>query len=476
MSTRNSFPLRRAAGLVAVACLIPATASAGNVQFEGLQKGQIVSSLSALEGGAAVQVWGSNSRFPGQNTAVAFDSSEPSGGDKDLGTPHEDFDGPGKGWGGREGSDYQNDTPLGMILIVAEDLVLDEEGRVADPDDEANSSGVLAFDFADLGTVTFHDIQYMDIENGQNARAKFFAPGGALLSDVALPAVGNNGVNVLDLGAIAGVERLEVHLAGSGALTGFDFDQECEASVGDRVWSDLDGDGLQDAGEPGIEGVTVELLDGANQVVATTTTGSEGEYDFGGLCAGDYGLRVDETTLPEGFVASPCGVGGDAGLDSDCQPASLSLDHGELRDDVDFGYEPVPFVYCESLANSTGLAGEIDFNGSTSISANDLELVLSNLPPNKPAFLFYGLEPAEAPFGEGVRCIGPPFFRYRKVPSTGPNGTVTVPLDFTLPPLSNGAGQVEPGGSLYFQLWHRDPQGGPEGFNTTGALCVTFAP
>ncbi|MCP4660635.1 MAG: hypothetical protein GY856_34985, partial [bacterium] len=32
------------------------------------------------------------------------------------------------------------------------------------------------------------------------------------------------------------------------------------ANVGDRVWNDLNGDGIQDAGEPGINGVRVEMI------------------------------------------------------------------------------------------------------------------------------------------------------------------------------------------------------------------------
>jgi hypothetical protein len=33
------------------------------------------------------------------------------------------------------------------------------------------------------------------------------------------------------------------------------------AAIGDFVWEDIDGDGVQDAGEPGIENVTVTLQD-----------------------------------------------------------------------------------------------------------------------------------------------------------------------------------------------------------------------
>lgn len=51
--------------------------------------------------------------------------------------------------------------------------------------------------------------------------------------------------------------------------------------IGNRVWFDADQDGIQDADEPGIEGVTVNLLasDGVT-VLQTTTTDANGEYYF----------------------------------------------------------------------------------------------------------------------------------------------------------------------------------------------------
>ena len=52
-------------------------------------------------------------------------------------------------------------------------------------------------------------------------------------------------------------------------------------SVGDRVWYDFNGDGVQDANEPGIPGVTVQLRNtDTNVVVGTTTTGLGGLYLF----------------------------------------------------------------------------------------------------------------------------------------------------------------------------------------------------
>ena len=50
-------------------------------------------------------------------------------------------------------------------------------------------------------------------------------------------------------------------------------------SIGNRVWNDANDNGLQDAGEAGISGVTVQLFQGATQVGATVTN-ALGEYVF----------------------------------------------------------------------------------------------------------------------------------------------------------------------------------------------------
>jgi hypothetical protein len=101
----------------------------------------------------------------------------------------------------------------------------------------------------------------------------------------------------------------------------------CFGKIGDFIWNDINGNGCQDAGEPGIAGVVVDLYAGcgANKgaLVKTTTTDSDGKYLFDGLCAGDYSVSI---TTPNGFVHtvahSACGgTPGDAHnpLDSNCE-------------------------------------------------------------------------------------------------------------------------------------------------------------
>jgi hypothetical protein len=63
-------------------------------------------------------------------------------------------------------------------------------------------------------------------------------------------------------------------------------------SIGDFVWSDRNGNGIQDVGEPGIPNVTVRLL-GSNgtTVLGTTTTDASGIYSFNNLWPGNYFVK-----------------------------------------------------------------------------------------------------------------------------------------------------------------------------------------
>ena len=113
--------------------------------------------------------------------------------------------------------------------------------------------------------------------------------------------------------------------------------------VGDRVWEDRDGDGLQDAGEPGVPGVRVVLLDGDGDPVAEDTTDGDGHYLFDSLPPGDYQVRFDLATLPTGARVTAPGQGTDRDIDSDGDPATGLTDRtghmasGSERLDLDLG-------------------------------------------------------------------------------------------------------------------------------------------
>lgn len=95
-------------------------------------------------------------------------------------------------------------------------------------------------------------------------------------------------------------------------------------AVGDRVWRDLDRDGIQDDGEPGVAGAVVDLYTSGGVWAGETTTDAQGDYLFDGLPAGSYDLRF---TLPADLAASSLLTGRDAGSDDlvDSDPDSAGL-------------------------------------------------------------------------------------------------------------------------------------------------------
>ena len=86
-------------------------------------------------------------------------------------------------------------------------------------------------------------------------------------------------------------------------------------SIGDTVWRDVDGDGVLDPGDAGINGVTVQLLSINGQVIDSTVTSRSGRFTFSGLPAGSY--QVKFTDLPDGLRFTARGIGGNPAVDSD---------------------------------------------------------------------------------------------------------------------------------------------------------------
>jgi hypothetical protein len=136
--------------------------------------------------------------------------------------------------------------------------------------------------------------------------------------------------------------------------------------------------------------------------------------------------------------------------------------------------------YCIGAANSFSAGGAVMSNsGSTSVTANDFVLEVSDAAANKFGQFYYGGAQAQAPFGEGFRCVGSSgtgTFRLNPIGSTDAQGVLSRPVDFDQPPANAGPGEIAPGSTWNFQFWFRDPMGGPSAFNLSDGLSVSFCP
>ena len=97
-------------------------------------------------------------------------------------------------------------------------------------------------------------------------------------------------------GTVGSDEFTDVVLAGGNHAIDYNFGEKGAvdpaglASIAGTVYHDQNDDGIQNSGERGIGGVTIQLLQGG-AVVATTTTDSDGHYAFTNLAPGTYSVR-----------------------------------------------------------------------------------------------------------------------------------------------------------------------------------------
>jgi len=147
--------------------------------------------------------------------------------------------------------------------------------------------------------------------------------------------------------------------------------------LGDFVFEDLNANGIQDDGEPGIEGVIVNLLDGnGDSLGQSTTTDEDGMYMFGDLIPGDYSLEFINEDAD--FIVSPQNVGNDED-DSDIDAITgisdpVTLDNGDTDLTIDAGYYKLASLGDQVWLDSNGDGiNDDDENGIDGITVNLLD-------------------------------------------------------------------------------------------------------
>ena len=131
-----------------------------------------------------------------------------------------------------------------------------------------------------------------------------------------------------------------------------DFGFKALASLGDKVWKDDDKDGVQDAGEPGVAGVTVTLYNNSGTAIAVTTTDAYGNYLFDNLTPGNYTVGF---TLPANysFISSAGTSEADAtNSDADAvtgRTTTVTLSAAENQRNIDAG-----LIFSQPATNSIG--------------------------------------------------------------------------------------------------------------------------
>ncbi len=207
-------------------------------------------------------------------------------------------------------------------------------------------------------TVTGADgfYQFTGLTPGAQYQVMFGKPAGTVFT------VQNSGSAVSDSNAdpVTGKSQIVTLASGENNST-LDAGVYAKASIGDRVWLDCNGNGVQDANEVGVANVTVKLLDAGGAVVATQTTDANGNYLFSNLTPGDYSVQFVPLA---GYHFTTKGAGADHSTDSDADPVTgktiqTTLVSGESDLTWDAGFAPL----CREVS--------FDFQGNSKLNGPD---------------------------------------------------------------------------------------------------------
>ena len=122
------------------------------------------------------------------------------------------------------------------------------------------------------------------------------------------------------------------------------FESDLNVTLGDYVWDDWNGDGIQDAGEPGISNVLVEVYSAASNLAAVTRTDGNGAWFAQGIGPGQFFV---EFTLPTGYQFTIQSAGSDPAVDSDADAGTgrtelIAIGGGQTNRTIDAGMHLAP--------------------------------------------------------------------------------------------------------------------------------------
>ena len=291
-------------------------------------------------------------------------------------------------------------TVEGPLESVTVTLYADENQDGAA--DDLNADGVInaADELATATTDTSGNYQFTDLAPGNYLVMEVDPDGYESIMDndesVDVPTDGteipnsNASDNLLPVSLIVDSAQLMVE---DDAGNNF-VDAPLLSGLGDTVWYDHNGNGVQDVNESGIENVTISLLDDSGMVIDTMVTDASGFYQFTDLIAGDYTVQIDPATMTSGLQQTYDLDDGASLTPATVNAASVTLNAGDSNTDVDFGYRPLgtlgDTVWIDDNADGvvdageTGIAGvEVSLTGAATATATtnaDGEYEFTGLP------------------------------------------------------------------------------------------------
>jgi protocatechuate 3,4-dioxygenase beta subunit len=215
----------------------------------------------------------------------------------------------------------------GEAAISGTTVVLLDAGGTQVATTTTDGTGFYKFANLSAGTYTIREVQPAGWIDGKDAAGTI---GGQVVGSAENP--GDRITGVALLWGDSGVD--------------YNFGELLPGSLAGRVWVDPNENCVFDAGESPLAGVTIQLLDASGNVVRTTTTNAQGEYEFSDLGPGTYAIRELQ---PSGYLqgGQMAGTGG----------GNASVTDLISQITVGSGDHFVNYDFCELLAVS--IAGHV---------------------------------------------------------------------------------------------------------------------
>jgi len=176
------------------------------------------------------------------------------------------------------------------------------------------------------------------------------------------------------------------------------FEDELDVKIGDYVWDDYNGNGLQDAIEPGLSNVLVQVYDSQTNLAAVSRTDTNGYWLAEGIGPGSFFAKF---TLPSGgYQFTLQHVGTNTTIDSDADPTTgetdlITMASNETNLTIDAGMHlsPGDLRLSKSVlpTNTTKDATVVYTIGITNVGLEDVSLTqVTDVLPTAVAFVSYG--------------------------------------------------------------------------------------
>ena len=238
---------------------------------------------------------------------------------------------------------FEENNGFNVPGTVSGTIYDDVNGNGVQDPGEPGLSGVTVVITDSLGNI----VTVVTDANG-NYTAVVSAPGNATvdIDEATLPvgAIQTQGTDPTVVTVVSGIDTFEEN---NGYNT--------PATVTGHLYEDLNGNGVQDPGEPDLAGVTVVITDSDGNI-QTVITDNNGDYTATIVVPGDVVIDIDETTLPAG-----------ATLTEGTDPTTVTVTAGATVFEENNGFN-IPgtisgHVYLDSNGNGIQDPGEPDLAG-----------------------------------------------------------------------------------------------------------------